>query len=179
MCDLGVSDSKSGHSYPFFSAYIVVWYFLVEMVCHVVYFGSICRSLNSVPFFSLVVEASRSWCGIAMLVSFVRSVVASLAKEFSFPSIPWDSQSTFFRILNLDDWRWRKSTYAFFDWEFVDFRPPRSVSWTAVTIPTVASSVVGIAVEIACTVKWSVSMDATGEIVVAITSSSNDIVTRG
>ena len=27
MCDLGVSDSKSGHSYPFFSAYIAVWYF--------------------------------------------------------------------------------------------------------------------------------------------------------
>ena len=26
MCDLGVSDSKSGHGYPFFSAYIVVWY---------------------------------------------------------------------------------------------------------------------------------------------------------
>ena len=34
---------------------------------------------------ALVVEASRSWCGIGMLDSFVRSVVAS----FSFPSIPW------------------------------------------------------------------------------------------
>ena len=53
MCDLGVFDSKSGHSYPFFSAYIVVWYFLVEMVCYVVYFGSICRSRNSVPFILL------------------------------------------------------------------------------------------------------------------------------
>ena len=52
MCDLGVSDSKSGHSYPFFSAYIAVWYFLVEIVCYVVYFGSICHSPNSVPFFS-------------------------------------------------------------------------------------------------------------------------------
>ena len=52
VCDLGVSDSKSSQSYPFFSAYIVVWYFSVEMVCYVVYFGSICRSPNSVPFFS-------------------------------------------------------------------------------------------------------------------------------
>ena len=52
MCDLGVSDSKSSHSYPFFSAYIVVWYFLVEMVCCVVYCGSICRSPDSVSFFS-------------------------------------------------------------------------------------------------------------------------------
>ena len=40
------------HSCPFFSADIVVWYFLVEMLCHVVYFGSICRNPNSVPFFS-------------------------------------------------------------------------------------------------------------------------------
>ena len=41
--------------------------------------------------FALVVEASRSWCGIGMLASFVRSVVASLAKEsaLSFPPIPW------------------------------------------------------------------------------------------
>ena len=40
---------------------------------------------------ALVVEASRFWRGIGMLDSFVRSVVASLAKEsaFSFPSIPW------------------------------------------------------------------------------------------
>ena len=40
---------------------------------------------------ALVVEASRSWCGIGMLDSFVRSVVASLAKEsaFSFSCIPW------------------------------------------------------------------------------------------
>ena len=52
MCDLGVSDSKSNHSYPFFSAYIVVWYFLVETVWYVVYLGSICRSPNSVLFFS-------------------------------------------------------------------------------------------------------------------------------
>ena len=39
---------------------------------------------------ALVVEASRSWCGIGMLASFVRSVVASLAKEsaFSFSSVP-------------------------------------------------------------------------------------------
>ena len=71
MRDLGVSDSKFSHSYPFFSAYIVVWYFLVEMVCCVVYFGT-----NSVPFFSfrLVVDASRSWCEIEMLAPFVRSV---------------------------------------------------------------------------------------------------------
>ena len=43
-------------------------------------------------FSALVVEASRCWCGIGMLASFVRSlVVASLAKEsaFSFPPIPW------------------------------------------------------------------------------------------
>ena len=48
-----VTDSKSSHGYPFLSAYIVVWHFLVEMVCHVVYFGSICRTPNSVPFFPL------------------------------------------------------------------------------------------------------------------------------
>ena len=40
---------------------------------------------------ALVFEASRSWCGIGMLASFVRSVVTFLVKEsaFSFPSIPW------------------------------------------------------------------------------------------
>ena len=40
-------------------------------------------------FSALVVEASRSWCGIGMLDSFFRSVAASLAKEsaFSFPSV--------------------------------------------------------------------------------------------
>ena len=92
MCDVGVSDSKFSHSYPFFSAYIVVWYFfLVEMVCRAVYFDSICRSPNSVQFFSFSFETNRSWCAIGMLDSFVRSVVASLTKEsaFSFPSIPW------------------------------------------------------------------------------------------
>ena len=52
VCDLRVSDSKSSYSYSFFSTYIVVWYFLVEMVCYVVDFGSICRSPNSVSFFS-------------------------------------------------------------------------------------------------------------------------------
>ena len=48
-----MSDSKSSHGYPFLSAYIVVWYFLVETVCYVVYFGSICRSPNSVLLFLL------------------------------------------------------------------------------------------------------------------------------
>ena len=40
---------------------------------------------------ALVVESSRSWCGIGMFDSFVRSVVASLTKEstFSFPFISW------------------------------------------------------------------------------------------
>ena len=52
VCDLGVSDSMSSHSYPFFSAYIVVWYFLLEVACYVVYFSCSCRSPNSVPFFS-------------------------------------------------------------------------------------------------------------------------------
>lgn len=39
----------------------------------------------------LIVEASRFWCGIGMLVSFVRSVVAALSNvsAFSFPSFPW------------------------------------------------------------------------------------------
>ena len=40
---------------------------------------------------ALVVEAGRFLCEIGMSASFVRSVVASLAKEsaFSFHSIPW------------------------------------------------------------------------------------------
>ena len=40
------------------------------------------------PLSALVVEASRFWCGIGMLASFVRSVVASLAEESAF-SFPW------------------------------------------------------------------------------------------
>ena len=38
---------------------------------------------------TLVVEASRSWCGIGMLASFVWSVVASRESAFSSPSTPW------------------------------------------------------------------------------------------
>ena len=57
---------------------ILVLFVVVEILFH--------SSLSA-----LVVEASRSWCWIGMLDSFVRSVVASLTKEsaFSFPSIPW------------------------------------------------------------------------------------------
>ena len=60
-------------------SWILVLFVVVEILFH--------SSLSA-----LVVEASsHSWCGIGMLVSFVWSVVASLAKEsaFSFPSIPW------------------------------------------------------------------------------------------
>ena len=38
MCDPGVSNSKSGHNYHFPSAHVVVWHFLVETMCYVVYF---------------------------------------------------------------------------------------------------------------------------------------------
>ena len=69
------------------------------MVCYVVYFGSICRSPNSVPFFSF--SFGRSWCEIGMLASFVRSVVASLAKKsaFSFPSIPWCDPGNYYLFM--------------------------------------------------------------------------------
>ena len=82
MCDLGVSDSKSSHSYPFFSAYIVVWYFFgrngVATSCILVLFVVVQILFHS-SLSALVVEASGSWCAIGMLDSFVRSVVAFLA----------------------------------------------------------------------------------------------------
>ena len=40
MCDLGVSDSKSSHGYPFSSVCIVVWYFFGKngVLCRVFWF---------------------------------------------------------------------------------------------------------------------------------------------
>ena len=50
---------------------ILVLFVLVQILFH--------SSLSA-----LVVEADRSWCEIGTFASFVRSVVASLAKELAF-----------------------------------------------------------------------------------------------
>ena len=79
MCDLGVSDSKSSHSYPFLSACTVVWYFFFfffffgrnGVLCRVFCFYLIVQILFHSSLLVLVVEASL---GIGMLASFVRSV---------------------------------------------------------------------------------------------------------